>query len=176
MLREAVLSECGRYRYSLTRVWTPNPDKRTFPTKQPLDVWVMLNPSIADADLDDPTIRRCIGFSRSWGAPGIAVVNLFPWRATDPKELRAAMLRGEDVVNRGQRNHHMSQVMGTGGGGGRVIVAWGATPWAAEEGERLRNWGGGPWHFQCLGVTRSGAPGHPLYLPRRRRLQNWTGA
>ena len=70
----AGISECGCYRYWLTRTW--NPRRATL-------CWVLLNPSTADADRDDPTIRRCQGFARSWGYGGIVVVNLFAYRATD---------------------------------------------------------------------------------------------
>jgi hypothetical protein len=75
----AVLSDCGTYRYELHRSWDPAGS---------LCAWVMLNPSMADADLDDPTIRRCRSFSRSWDYGGIVVVNLYALRATDPEQLR----------------------------------------------------------------------------------------
>jgi hypothetical protein len=52
--------------------------------------WVLLNPSTADDRRDDPTIRRCLGFARSLGYGGIHVVNLFAFRATCPRQLRAA--------------------------------------------------------------------------------------
>lgn len=48
----------------------------------------MLNPSTADAEIDDPTITRCIGFAKSWGFGGLMVGNLWAYRATDPKELK----------------------------------------------------------------------------------------
>ena len=74
----AELSECGKYRYSLTRIWDETKPKVMF---------IMLNPSTADANNDDPTIRRCIGFAKSWGFGGLYVCNLFGFRATNPKEL-----------------------------------------------------------------------------------------
>jgi hypothetical protein len=79
--RGATLSDCGRYRYRLWRRWADGPTV----------LFVMLNPSTADADVDDPTIRRCIGFARSWGAGALEVVNLYAWRATQPAELKAAV-------------------------------------------------------------------------------------
>src|ERR1700743_158377 len=74
----AIISECGRYRYSLSREWGQGP-KLAF---------VMLNPSTADAELNDRTITRCVGFARDAGYHGIVVGNLFAWRATKPIELK----------------------------------------------------------------------------------------
>lgn len=78
VMASAFLSECKKYRYSLTRIWDESKPKVMF---------VMLNPSTADGTQDDPTIRRCIGFAKSWGYGGMHVCNLFAYRATDPKEL-----------------------------------------------------------------------------------------
>lgn len=75
--RSALISPCGTYRYWLHRRW----DDRE------LLYWIMLNPSTADAMKDDPTIRKCIGFAKLNGYGGIAVGNLFAYRATDPREL-----------------------------------------------------------------------------------------
>jgi hypothetical protein len=66
---------CEVYRYELRRVWD---------AQLGLACWVMLNPSTADANEDDPTIRRCVNFARTWGYGGIVVRNLFALRATDP--------------------------------------------------------------------------------------------
>src|SRR5450755_1416997 len=75
----AVFSADRTYRYRLTRTWGSSGSHA---------VWVMLNPSTADALADDPTIRRCTGFSRALGLDGLVVVNLFALRATEPRELR----------------------------------------------------------------------------------------
>ncbi len=77
----AVISECGRYRYVLTRQVGPGTRTATF---------ILLNPSTADANNDDPTIRRCIGFARQWGCGKLTVLNLFAVRATDPQWMKAA--------------------------------------------------------------------------------------
>src|SRR5437868_5145783 len=77
--RNAVISQCGRYRYVLTRQGGTGERSAAF---------ILLNPSTADATTDDPTIRRCIGFSRLWGCGRIAVLNLFAFRATQPGDLK----------------------------------------------------------------------------------------
>src|SRR5262245_19133112 len=96
--KEALISPCGLYRYWLTRTWD-NSLRRV--------CWVMLNPSTADAEQDDPTIRRCVGFARSWGAGGIIVVNLFAFRASDPK----ALLRAADPVGPDNDGHILKSVL-----------------------------------------------------------------
>jgi hypothetical protein len=79
--RNAVTSECGKYRYLLTRQVGFGDRTAAF---------IMLNPSTADAVNDDPTIRRCIGLARRWGCGRLVVANLFAIRATDPAEVRKA--------------------------------------------------------------------------------------
>jgi hypothetical protein len=81
VIATAVISECGNYRYSLTRIWDHSKPKVMF---------IMLNPSTADANNDDPTIRRCICFAKSWGFGGLYVCNLFAFRATKPTDLLEA--------------------------------------------------------------------------------------
>lgn len=81
MIKDAYISEDGVYRYSLTRDWDET---------LPVMLFVMLNPSTADAVVDDQTIRRCIGFAERAYMGGLEVVNLFAFRATDPKEMKAA--------------------------------------------------------------------------------------
>jgi len=77
--RGAEISTCGLYRYRLWRTWdAANPSRVAF---------IMLNPSTADATANDPTLRRCIDFAQRWGHGGLEVVNLFPFRAADPKEM-----------------------------------------------------------------------------------------
>ena len=80
MKKEAEISEDGIYRYSLMRCWD---------TQLPTVLWVMLNPSTADAVQDDSTISCCIRFSRSWGYGSLEVGNLFAFRATDPNDLKS---------------------------------------------------------------------------------------
>ncbi len=78
MKSDAELSKCRAYRYALWRTWDES---------KPFAMFVGLNPSTADELEDDPTIRRCINFSKLWGYGGLCMVNLFAYRATDPTAL-----------------------------------------------------------------------------------------
>ena len=82
MKQGAAIDPTGLYRYSLWREWDANAPRVAF---------VMLNPSRADANTDDPTLRRCLGFARSWGCGSIEVVNLFAYRASRPDILRVVL-------------------------------------------------------------------------------------
>lgn len=146
--RGAVLSEDGLYRYLLWRLWD---------RELPRAMFVMLNPSTADAEIDDPTIRRCIGFARSWGMGGIYVTNLYPYRATNPADLWQAskpMGQGNDSYI----ERHLDRR-------GIAVAAWGAhgKPQRVREVRTLFFDAGIPLY--ALKLTKDGAPGHPLYLP-----------
>ncbi len=157
----ADLSRCGRYRYALGRQWGPGPEA----------LFVLLNPSTADAALDDPTLRRCIGFARREGCGASRTVNLFAWRATAPKDLAAAMAAGQDGVGRRNRAA-LGEALDACDG--PAIVGWGAHPLAAPRGAalaRLAAARGRPLH--CLGLTKTGQPRHPLYIRREAALVPW---
>ena len=143
--RDAVISPCGRYRYRLTRTWDH--------AKPPLP-WIMLNPSTADANIDDPTIRRCMSFARREGAGGIEVLNLFALRSPKPSDLRkVADPIGPD------NDEWIREVLHPHG---RVVAAWGAySAWerVAEVMDLVRG-----IRFLCLGRTGAGHPKHPLYI------------
>ncbi|HEX6285988.1 MAG TPA: DUF1643 domain-containing protein [Acidimicrobiia bacterium] len=141
------------YRYWLTRVWDVG---------QPPVSWVMLNPSTATETVDDPTIRRVVAFSRLWGFGSALVVNLFALRSVSPETLA----RHPDPV--GPEND--SAIERAIGSADLVVVAWGnhglklnpktRTPRSSEVAALLS--GVNP---RCLGLTASGQPRHPLYLP-----------
>ena len=86
--KEAVISDCGAYRYHLARIWEEGPQHSGLRHLwRPKNLaFVMLNPSTADAYEDDPTIRRCIGFGQRDAFDSITVLNLFAGRATKPKD------------------------------------------------------------------------------------------
>ncbi|HEV8642148.1 MAG TPA: DUF1643 domain-containing protein [Methylomirabilota bacterium] len=159
---DAVIDETGRYRYALERIWKLMAGRA---------VWIMLNPSTADAEQDDATIRRCIGFTRAWGLGGIIVVNLFAYRATNPRRLLA--LRQNDAV--GPQNDEWLGRHARGAGVKAVIAAWGAhgSMWGrdTEVLDLLRFW---HVRLQCLGRTKAGAPRHPLRLAYSTALEEFS--
>ena len=87
----ALFSEDRRYRYLLTRQVGFGDKRVTF---------LMLNPSTADEERNDPTIRRCINFANAWGFGWLDVTNLSSLRATNPKEMLEAGPEPWDVWDR----------------------------------------------------------------------------
>ena len=146
MLRTATVSPCGTYRYDLTRHWAETPPV----------LWVMLNPSTADADIDDPTIRRCIGFTKSWGYGSLAVVNLYAFRSTDPKGLRSAA----DAIGP-ENDEHIAKWAERSM---LAVAAWGAHGGPTRAGSVARIVRAAGRDLMCLGITKSLAPRHPLYV------------
>jgi hypothetical protein len=163
MKRGAWISECERYRYRLTREWGEG--SRI--------LWVMLNPSTADAREDDPTVRRCISFSRAMGGGSLCVVNLYALRATDPAKLLEASQAGRVGPD---NDYHIRVALQ---GCDSVICAWG-THDAASFGDRdervldlVREERREPL---VLGLTRKLKPSHPLYMPKTVRPFLWSPA
>ncbi len=156
MIREAVVSDDQKYRYALYREWEDDP----FAPLRVLN-FVMLNPSKADGSVDDPTVRKCIGFAKLNGYNAVRVVNLFAFRATDPKELQKEYTNGGDVV--GPLNDTYVQELPTEE---TVVVAWGAT-FQKETfirrriRETLKILNRKLW---CLNKTKDGHPSHPVML------------
>lgn len=155
-LRDAVISDCGKYRYRLIRMWGRVID--------PTILWVMLNPSTADAKIDDMTIKRCMSFSRAWGFGHMLVGNVFAYRSTDPKVLRT-LSRAEA---KGPDNHkhltHMAEISQA------IVCAWG-NPGGKTLPTALMPHTAKLHH---VGMTKSGAPRHPLYLPDTTTMTRWT--
>lgn len=142
----ACFDPTAAYRYRLWRIWQP---------AAPLVTFVMLNPSIADASVNDPTIRRCLGFAQAWGYGGLEVVNLFGLRATHPAQLRQAV----DPVGADCDRHLQAAVARAE----CVILAWGN--WGSLQGRDRQVLSRiAPAKCFCLGINRSGQPSHPLYL------------
>jgi len=155
VISSAIISPCQTYRYSLTREWDSGS----------CVLWIMLNPSTADASLDDPTIRRCIGFTKSYGYGSLEVVNLFAFRATDPKDMAAAKARGVDVIGP-DNDKHITEAASRAS---LVIAAWGADKLAPLRSVFIRKLVA-PHELRALGKSKGGAPKHPLYLPSNSEL------
>ncbi|MEP7383607.1 MAG: DUF1643 domain-containing protein [Gemmatimonadota bacterium] len=156
----AHFSRCGRYRYALWRTWDAS---------LPSCCFIALNPSTADATRDDPTMRRCMAFARLWGFGGMAVGNIFAYRATRPADMKA------EPRPIGRANDRWLQRLA--GGSPLVVAAWGSHgAWLGRDRHVLQLLGS----LECLGVTASGAPRHPLYVrgdtPRRPYRLAWRQA
>lgn len=157
--RKANISADGRYRYSLHRDWRGADDETGLWPRMRWITFIMLNPSTADAQVDDPTIRRCVGFARAMGGTGLAVVNLYAFRATHPADL----WRTEDPV--GSRNNEtLSMFLDMAlKYDFPIVAAWGANARPDRVAEVLAM--PGAERLVALGNTGAGAPRHPLYLP-----------
>ena len=146
MIGSAVFDPTGAYRYLLTRRWL---------AFAPPVVFVMLNPSTATAEADDPTVRRAIAFAQSWGYGGLDVLNIFAYRSKAPHTLKGV----RDPVGP-ENNRYIQDVTAKPG---RIVVAWGE--WGRLQHRDtavltlLKN---RPLH--CLGTTHAGHPRHPLYV------------
>lgn len=156
----ACFSPCRVYRYMLWRVWSGAPRA----------VFCMLNPSTADEQADDPTIRRCIGFAKAWGHGGVCVVNLFALRSTAP----AGLLGVVDPV--GPDNDDTLRIVARTT---PLVFAWGSQAGrlgrlverrARAVRELVEGLGGNP---VALATTQTGAPRHPLYLAGDLQPRPW---
>jgi hypothetical protein len=156
MVRGAQISSDGRYRYLLGRQWSD----------APAATFIMLNPSTADADVDDPTVRRCIGFAASWGCGGLVVVNLYALRSTDPRALWSA----DDPVGPENDFYIASSARAFELPGAPLVAAWGAHA-KADRVDHVLTIPGVADRLQCLGTTKAGAPRHPLYLRADAQLE-----
>ena len=160
----AEFSEDRVYRYKLTREWGgPNGNL----------VVVGLNPSTADETVDDPTIRRCIGFAKREGMSGLVMVNLFALRATDPgyMKLHQFPISHPDQVHECDKHICLSLP------NGKIVAAWGVHGHHRDRDMEVRrmiaNRGRKLYH---LGLTKGGYPKHPLYLRGDSPLVEWTDA
>jgi hypothetical protein len=160
--RGAHISACGTYRYTLHR---PAP----YPKLAPI-LWIMLNPSTADASNDDPTIRRCLSFSRSWGYGRVEICNLFALRSTNPREL----YKHADPVgpeNDDEIRRAVDRSLGV------VVVAWGKHGKLRNRDEQVMNlmraWRGVV--PDCLGENEDRTPKHPLYLSHDTEVEAYAG-
>ena len=139
-----MIDDTGFYRYSLGRVWLPD---------EPTVMFLLLNPSDADANKDDPTVRRCIHFAKSWGYGGLCIGNLFALRSSNPE-----LLKGHpDPVGPDNDNALMRMAKASS----LIVAGWGniRTDFSARERHVVGLFGG---HLHCLAVTKQERPAHPM--------------
>lgn len=148
----AAISSCGKYRYRLWRTWG---DERL------RVVFVMLNPSTADAECDDPTIRKCVHYARAWGYGHLEVVNLFSYRATSPTDLKVAVKTNERAAIGPETERYYNQAVP---GASMVVCAWGNDGDLIDRGAAVFHWLlARRVRAYTLGKNKSGQPVHPLY-------------
>ena len=158
IFRTADFSDDRRHRHSLTRRWAGESPM--------MCAFVGLNPSIADSFVDDPTIRRCIGFAREWGYSGLVMLNIFDLVSTDPKGLRQADDPVSDL-NEGAFYEMLPKC-------DLVICAWGTHGGYLGQGRSVLEWIEAAGHVpHVLRLTKHGHPSHPLYLPSYLKPQPW---
>ncbi len=155
LINSAQFSKCRQYRYTVTREWNTGDSQRV--------AFIGLNPSTADAETDDPTIRRCIQFAKNWGYSGMIMINLFAYRSTDPKKLISV----DDPV--GPNNNYW--LIKLASEASCTVAAWGGGGDINNRGRNvaviLKRAG---IDLKCLGTTKNGQPRHPLYLPYTAKL------
>lgn len=152
MERDAFVTPCGRFRTWLTRRWAHG--GKTL-------LWVMLNPSTADADNDDQTLLKCVAISQHNGFNALCVVNLYDYRATEIRELKKAGYPRSAAWLATIRQKLLES--------DSTVVAWGASavPYhAAYMIQYLSDFR----PVYRVALTKSGQPGHPLYLPTKTAL------
>ena len=142
----AELSDCGHYRYKLWRVWDAGGE---------LCLFVMLNPSTADARNDDATIRRCIDYAKRWGYGGLLVGNLFAYRSTDPTVLQKVIDPIGPANDAALVELHQAATL--------TVAAWGNTGGLRNRDRAVRRMLAG---LSCLRINRDGSPAHPVRLPK----------
>ncbi len=147
----AVFSPCRTYRYLLWRIWNKSNPRLNF---------IGLNPSTADENTDDPTMRRCRQFTQDWGFGGFYMTNLFAFRATKPTRLKSA----KDPV--GPDND--GWIVTAGSMSEKVVFVWGCHgSFRSRNREVIALLGKRGF---CISLTKGGHPRHPLYLKKSLQL------
>jgi hypothetical protein len=170
VIRTASFSEDHRYRYLLTRQWNQC---------LPMLPWLMLNPSTADSQKDDPTIRRCMDFSVAWNYGGIVVLNLFAFRSSHPAKLIAV---ADPVAH--SRGVNDLTIIETVAKHGQVVCAWGSHSGKVRaliaprvklilESLAYARMGKPDWPMFCVGTNADGQPQHPLWAPKLDKPIEW---
>lgn len=137
-----------QYRLQLWRTWRAGGRRA---------LWIMLNPSTADARQLDPTLRRCQAFSIAWGCDGFDVVNIFSLRSPKP----AALYQAADPVG----PHNDRIILAAAREAAIVVAGWGTHGAHLNRAREVETMLAGVVRLECLGHNRDGSPRHPLYVP-----------
>lgn len=143
MDKSAVISECGKYRYELRRIWD---------STKPWVLFICLNPSTADHENEDNTSRVCINYAKRWGYGGLVIANLFAYRSTD----KSVIYKVSDPVGP-ENDGYLKRLSGEAG---ETVCAWtddGAFMGRDSDVLKILD------SPKCLTKLKSGRPGHPLY-------------
>jgi hypothetical protein len=167
----ATLSADNVYRYELGGDIGPEEPLLVSGRVLKIILWIMLNPSTADAIEDDQTIKTIVRFSEKWGYNHLIVGNVYAFRTKDPKLLFKAMKAGVDVVGPMNNIHLSRMVERARKTGGEVIAAWGGN----AKHPRVRVVQDIAGELRCLRVNGDGSPVHPLYQPGDLMPTIWQG-
>lgn len=138
-----------KYRYSLWRIWE---------SSYPKINWLMLNPSTADENVEDPTIAKCIRFAKMWGFGSVYITNIFAYRATDPEDMKA--------VDDPEGPNNNWYIWSTAKLADLVVCAWGNHGDHRGRADHIRKMlNDEEIAPHCLKINKTGEPQHPLYLP-----------
>jgi len=151
----ATISDCGLYRYALWRTWD---------NTAPSVLFIGLNPSTADEQTDDNTIRRCRQFAIDWGYGSLCMANLFALRATKPKNMKAHPRPVGDDNDR-----YLTELAA---GADAVVCAWGAQGHFQKRDMHVLSLLS-QYSLYCLGTTADGSPRHPLFVSGNTPLQRY---
>ena len=158
MLKEATISTCDLYRYNLTRKWNNEGNN--------LVSFIGLNPSTADASQDDPTLTRCINFSKALGFDGLILVNLFAYRSTSPK----LMMEYDEPIGEENNTYIIDAISKTN----KTILCWGNHgSYKSRDKELLELIKSYKESYYCFGLTKKNQPKHPLYLSKTTCLSSY---
>ena len=143
MQKSAIISDCKTYRYELRRIWD---------SSRALVLFICLNPSTADHELEDRTSIVCVNYAKRWGYGGLIIVNLFAYRSTDISKLY--------LVNDPIGPENDLHIMRLCDEAAEIICAWGSDVGYRDRGTKVMSYLKNP---KCLVKLKSGRPGHPLY-------------
>jgi hypothetical protein len=162
MIKGASFSLDRTERYRLWRIWRENESQ--------FIMFIGLNPSTADEYYDDPTVSKCMMFAAKWKYAGMYMANLFAYRATDPQALHKKLLT--DGIDNTPNDRHLQYMMSQSK---LIVVCWGNNGmWGnryRQIVEMMRD-----KDLYCFGINQTGMPIHPLYIPKKTKLQLWRGA